>query len=35
MKLSKVLIGAAIVSASVLGTYAQDKTPVVNQRERN
>jgi len=35
MKLSKVLIGAAIVSASVVGAYAQDKTPVVDQREQN
>ena len=35
MKLSKILIGAAIVSASVVGAYAQDKTPVVDQREQN
>jgi hypothetical protein len=35
MKLSKVLIGAAIVSASVVGAFAQDKTPVVDQRQQN
>ena len=35
MELSKVLIGAAIVSASVVGAYAQDKTPVVDQQEQN
>ena len=35
MELSKILIGAAIVSASVVGAYAQDKTPVVDQREQN
>ena len=29
------MIGAAIVSASVVGAYAQDKTPVVDQRQQN
>ena|SRR5689334_23534978 len=35
MKLSRILVGAAIVGASVVSVYAQDKTPVVDQREQN
>ena len=35
MKLSTVLAGAAIVCASFGSAYAQDKTPVVDQREKN
>lgn len=35
MKLTTVLAGAAIVCASFGSAYAQDKTPVVNQREKN
>jgi len=35
MKLSTILIGTAIVCASFVGAYAQDKTPVVDQREKN
>ena len=35
MKLSTVLIGTAIICASVCSLYAQDKTPVVDQREKN
>ncbi len=35
MKLSSVLVGAVIVCASLGKMYAQDKTPVVDQREKN
>ncbi len=35
MKLSTVLIGTAIFCASFGSAYAQDKTPVVDQREKN
>ena len=35
MKLRAFLVGAAIVSALFGSAYAQDKTPVVDQREKN
>jgi hypothetical protein len=35
MKLSRVLVGAVIVCGSFGRVYAQDKTPVVDQREKN
>ena len=35
MKLSTVLVGAAIVCASLGSVYAQTRTPVVDQREKN
>jgi hypothetical protein len=35
MKLRTVLAGLAIVCASFCSLYAQDRTPVVDQKERN
>lgn len=35
MKLVKLLLGAAIVLASAVCSFAQEKTPVVDQRQQN